>query len=408
MTRLLLVGSVTRDFQQIAQCWAQPGGAPWHVLFGQVALGQGRSGRGDELAPTIVAGVGPWVGRCARPALLAAGARWEGRSAAADTVFVNRFRAGLRSQELRSTAPPNATSSLPAGPFDAAVAAPLFPSDLEPSLVAGLARRAGFVALDVQGLLRGVDPRGRVRLEPTELGEPMRQVHAVKFSAEEFSLASGAARWRAVAAKFASAFDIELVVTDGSCGAMVFLPERLGGGESSADGIEVGEAVDTSGAGDLLIATYAVERARGRPPAAALAEAADAAAALLRRRQRAQPALSRILPQLRRLEAAALVARRRRARSRGGAAESDPQAVDTALRKAIESEIGGRLEPAADTPEDRASAVLSGAWALLTQGWPVDLAPEHPLSARGLARAVEEERALLEPARARRGRRVEC
>ena len=389
-TRLLIAGSVTHDFQQLAQRWSQPGGAPWHAVLGGVG-----GVWAEDIHVTIGARVGPWVGRYARPALIAAGARWEGESASEDTVFVNRFRAARRGQRLRSTAPSITHSALPAGRFDAVVLSPLFPADLATDGISALAARARFVMLDLQGLLRTVDRAGRVRVERADLAAPIAHVQACKFSAEEFGVVAGSVPWRPAAAAFAAAHDVELVVTDAARGAALFLPPRLGGGEIVASGVGVSEVVDTNGAGDLLTATYAVARARGRSPADALAAASAAAIGLLKRRQRAQPIAAHVLPCLRALEVTLLRRTRRRAPA-GERAWAAAPAV-TPLQRAIEAQLGGRLVAAAATPEDRAGAVLSGAWALLTRGWPTDLAPSDPLASQGLAGAIAREQSLLRP-----------
>ena len=342
---------------------------------------------------TILARAGPWVCRYARPALLAAGACWEGESANEDTVFVNRFRAARRTQYLRSTAPPITLSALSAEHFDAAMLSPLFPVDIAVDCISGLAERARFVIFDLQGLLRSVGRAGRIRVESADLTAHITHAQALKFSMEEFSVVAGAAPWRTAATAFAASHDVELVVTDAARGASVFLPPRLGGGVIAMDGISVSEAVDTSGAGDLLTATYAVARARGRSPADALASAAAAATGLLERRQRAQPVVARILPRLHVLEVALLRWTRRRAPMRERAPAS--ALAITPLQQVIETQLGGRLVAAAATPEDRAGAVLSGAWALLTRGWPTDLASSHLLAPQGLARAIEREQSFL-------------
>ena len=387
-TRLLIAGSVTRDFQQLAQRWSQPGGAPWHAVLGGVG-----GVPAADVDVTILARTGPWVRRYARPALIAAGARWEGEPANGDTVFVNRFRAVHRTQRLRSAAPPITCAALSAERFDAVVLSPLFPTDLAAGCIPGLAEHARFVIFDLQGLLRSIDRTGRVRIERTDLASPVAHAQALKFSLEEFGVVAGSAPWRTEAAAFAAAHDVELVVTEAARGATLFLPPRLGGGEVVAKGVGVAEAIDTNGAGDLLTATYAVTRARGRPPADALATASAAAIGMLQRRQRAQSVAARILPCLRVLE----LALQRWTLRRAPAGERAQAAAlsGTPLQRAIEVQLGGRLVAGAPTPEDRTGALLSGAWALLTRGWPTDLAPSDPLAPPGLAGAIKYEQGLL-------------
>ena len=369
MARLLIVGSVTRDYQRLrGRRWSQPGGAPWHAAL---ALTPGAG-------VTVVAQAGPWTRRYARPGLVAAGVEWAGDEATADTVFENRYADGGLEQVVRSIAPPITATMLCPGPFDGGVVSPLVPEDVAADVVGAVADRCRFVALDVQGLARRVDARGRVRLGRYALRPFVAGVHTVKFARKEFEAFIGGPASAPGAADLARSLRAEVLITDGERGSILTTAD---GTHLTAEGASLGDAADTTGAGDVLIAAYVAERSVGRPASAALEAATALTTTLLRRRAGAAARSAEVVPLLRQIEARALVAGRRRGRGASAAIFEAP----SALTEGLAAHLGAAPEPAGTDVEDGAGALLSGCAALLSRGWPDDVA----LAPAALRRVVE-------------------
>ena len=354
MPAVLLIGSITRDRIGVpGRRWSQPGGAPWHA--------------GVALTPAVevaaVAQAGPWCQRFALPGLRAAGVRWLGAAAPRDTAFINRYARGQRRQVLCSQAPLIGVAQLPAGAITetitgtitgtiaAAVVSPLFPADVDPAVVAALRPRGIFVALDLQGLLRSPDARGRVRPIAADIRPFAEGVHALKCSQRELQTLLPALDWHAAAIDLARSLGCELIVTRGAEGALLVAGTAL----FEMEGVALDATVDTTGAGDALIAAYAAGRASGLLAGPALAEATAVTVGLLRRRAAAAAAGAELLRLWRRWEAAAATPRR--------------VAIDRVLGEALRRHL-----PAAPAGEGDAAELLSACWALWTRGWPREAA----------------------------------
>ena len=305
----LLIGPLTRDFirREAAPAgaglrWSQPGGAVWHAGLA-LALAEPMAGA----RVSVVATAGPWARRDALPGLAAAGVRWRGVDSPRDTAFVNRYDRDRRRQVLLSRATPLPASAIEAGAIDApaaVVVSPLMPGDTPPETARLMRARGAFVAADAQGDLRVAGAGGRIETRAADLRAALDGVQAVKFSRREFRVYAGVAArsdWRAAAVAAATSLGVEIVVSLGGDGAAVAAP-------GAARVIDVptpspGGTGDTTGAGDILIATYARARSLGLGPGPALERAVEQTHAVLRRRSAAESEAGRaLLPVLRELQ----------------------------------------------------------------------------------------------------------
>lgn len=360
MPAVLLVGSITRDRIMVpGRRWSQPGGAPWHA--------------GVALAPavevTAVAQAGPWCQRFALPGLRAAGVRWLGTAAPCDTTFINRYARRQRRQVLCSQAPPIGVAQVPTGAITGmiagAVVSPLFPADVDAAVMAALRPRGIFVALDLQGLLRSPDARGRVRTVAADISPFAEGAHALKCSQRELQTLLPVLDWRAAAIDLARSLGCELVVTRGAEGAFMV----AGTARIEVEGVTLDATVDTTGAGDALIAAYTAGRGSGLSAGSALTEATAVTVGLLRRRAAAVAAGAELPRLWRRWEAITAVPRH--------------VAVDMALEEALRRHL-----PAAPGGEVDAAELLSACWALWTRGWPSEAALAPAAVAAALASAA--------------------
>ena len=132
-----------------------------------------------------MAQAGPWGRRFALPALAAFGVRWLGPESAEDTVFRNRSAGGGCWPGPGRSGPPTCRRN---GRGRGGVAA--VPGGCGAGVVERLRAAGPFLGLDLQGWLRAVDAKGRVRARRFGGIEAIRAVAAgvqvVKFSAHEF------------------------------------------------------------------------------------------------------------------------------------------------------------------------------------------------------------------------------
>lgn len=131
--------------------------------------------------------------------------------------------------------------------------------DFPPETIAALGSAGHPLALDGQGLARGADP-GPVELRGFA-AEAVRGVHALKMNVGEVEAFGGERAVRALGVP-------ELIVSDGRRGAWV-----LAGGGVHRVAASDAEFSDPTGAGDALLALYALERSRGVEPGEALERA---------------------------------------------------------------------------------------------------------------------------------------
>ena len=261
------------------------------------------------------------------------------------------------------------------------------PGDTPPETARLMRARGAFVAADAQGDLRVAGAGGRIETRAADLRAALDGVQAVKFSLREFQVYAGAAAradWRAAAVAAATSLGVEIVVSLGGDGAAVAAP----GAARVIDvpGPSPGGTGDTTGAGDILIATYARARSLGLGPGPALERAVEQTHAVLRRRSAAEGEAGRaLLPVLRELQGVAALTRRR---VRRGDACDRAFRPDGALARAVFASLpSGTPAAAADA---RAAAVSGACWALFSAGWPDD--PRLDAGALSALVAAERER----------------
>ncbi len=392
----LLIGPLTRDFirRDAAPAgaglrWSQPGGAVWHA---GLALALAEPMQGARVS--VVATAGPWARRDALPGLAAAGVRWRGVDSPRDTAFVNRYDRDRRRQTLLSRAAPLSASAIEAGaigPPAAVVVSPLMPGDTPPETARLMRARGAFVAADAQGDLRVAGAGGRIETRAADLRAALDGVQAVKFSLREFRVYAGLsapADWRAAAVGAAMSLGVEIVVSLGGDGAAVAAP-----GAARVTDVPTpspGGTGDTTGAGDILIATYARARSVGLGPGPALERAVEQTHAVLRRRSAAESEAGRaLLPVLRELQGLAALTRRR---VRRGDACDRAFRPDGALARAVGGALPSGPPPTMTAPgaDARAAAVSGACWALFSAGWPAD--PRLDAGALSALVAAERER----------------
>jgi sugar/nucleoside kinase (ribokinase family) len=142
-------------------------------------------------------------------------------------------------------------------------------TDFPPEMFAALHGSGLTVCLDGQGLARGPDP-GPIALRPFAR-DALAGVSVLKLSHAEALAACGTTDPDALRSLGVG----EVVVTEGAEGATIVTADAVAR-------VQAGDAryEDPTGAGDSWLAVYALERARGRNPAAAGAAAANATDAL--------------------------------------------------------------------------------------------------------------------------------
>ena len=368
MPDLLIVGPLSRDLiRSPAGAWWQPGGAPWHAGLALSAWA--------EVA--AVGQAGPWLQAYALPGLTAAGIDWRGQTVATDTAFLNaspgngRGAVDRRQRLLRASEPLDWTA-LRTEAAPTALVSPLFSDDGAVAGVAELAAGGAFVAVDAQGLLRQIGPRGQVRRRAdAALWERTAGAQAVKFSLREFVAQAGTDAWREAAEAAAAAQRREVLVTRGAEGVFVATPGEAFALAASAAATGGGRA-DTTGAGDVFLAAYALVRSGGGEPREAAGHAVEAVSALLRDRAGGGQAveISRRLRDLHRL-----VERMRRAAGRGAISERagvDVLAALEPLRTILAAYFSQAAlpVPAQTDALGTAAALVGVCWAALARGWP--------------------------------------
>ena len=366
----VLVGPLTRDLTRFegggaGGPWRQPGGAVWHA-----GLALSLAAPAADASVTTVASAGPWARRYGLPGLAAAGVHRRGQDGEHETSFINRYEAGRRQQRLLSTGVPVSAAALAGLQPQAAVVSPLMPGDTPPEAGALLARSGAFVALDAQGLLRVRVDGGRIATRPAGLGPSLSGVRALKFSEREFRVQVGlpdGADWREAARAQADVLGVELVVTRGARGASVALPGQRALIEIGGTPVEA--SVDTTGAGDMLIASYGRARSHGLAPAAALERGVGETQTVLRRRMTAHGATGGALPAL--LEALQLLAAGVRWRERQGHPCAASFLPERGFVRDLMGHLPERLHGAA-TAAGRAESVVGACFALVATGWPDD------------------------------------
>ena len=275
------------------------------------------------------------------------------------------------------------------------VVSPLMPGDTPPGTARRMRQRGAFVAADAQGYLRAAGAAGRIETRRVDLRPALDGVGAVKFSLREFRVWAGLgadAEWRAAAAESARTLGLEVLVSLGDEGAALALPGQARVIEAPSPA-PAGSA-DTTGAGDVLIATYARARSLGLDPRPALERAVRETHALLRRRSEAERrAGGSPLSALRDLQWVAALTRRRVRRGETCDALFRP---DDALARAVAGALPSGPPPGMEAAgaADRGAAISGACWALFSAGWP----DEPGLRSGALAALVAaEERRLRDP-----------
>lgn len=364
----VLVGPLTRDFtRRGATRWSQPGGAVWH---GGLALAM--SAPVADTVVSICATAGPWARRWGWPGLAGAGVALGGVDTPDDTVFRNHYEGEKRRQTLLSSSSPLPLSLLE-GCTAAAVLSPLMPSDVPvEAAAAALRQRGAFVAADVQGLLRVRAPGGRIEARPADLKGTLPNVQALKFSQREFRIYAGlpdspgaSHDWEVAVVAVANQLDAEIVVSRGSAGAALALPGSPTVVRAPTPPLRTN--ADLTGAGDILIATYARARSIGVEPAAALERAVRETAAVLSARASVGAGGSELLRSIRRLQLAAALVRRRQRRGEGREESFSPEGE---LARRVTAALPSL--PLSGGAASRGEALVSGCWALFSVGWPGD------------------------------------
>jgi hypothetical protein len=386
MAELLIIGALARDQIRVDQTrWTQPGGAAWHA--GLALAGIGGSARITK-SVRVVGQVGPWAQAFALPALQAArGAQpddgWLGPATTQETTFVNDYRADRRYQRLISMARPIHVSDLrtsqdlnepgrTAAVSRGVVVSPLYREAVDAAVVAALVVDGAFVGVDAQGLLRRVGVGGVVETEPGDVEAWSAGASVLKFSEREFRVAFPTDDVEQESLRLAERTWAEVLVTAGDRGALLVGPD---GSSWNTYGRDPGVvSVDSTGAGDVLLARYVARRAAGLAAEEALADAVDGVSTLLAARaalgteeRRAIVHLLRGLQGVatwawRRLDAGRLVVR----------GDEELFAPDGGLARLV----GGVFpHPVVEQDKDlgagsRGPALLGACWALMTLGWP--------------------------------------
>lgn len=304
---VLLVGPVTRDRNRVAggPVAERPGGS---ALYAAAAL----AGLGHPV--TLVTKLAARDRRALLAPLEAAGVRVYAAAAHATTAFDNAYAAdGARAQRVRRVAPPILPRDLApalAGGVPAVQLGPLLREDLPAETVRAARAGSGWLALDVQGLVRRL-AAGRVRRQGLADPELLGLADVLKADLAEAQAATGLARPRAAARRLARLGRGEAVVTLGAEGALIVqgkqvihLPALPPPGAAGTG------ARDTTGCGDSFLAVYLSRRLQGDAPADAGALAVAAGA---RKAGQAEP-LACPLAELRRMAEGAPAPSRSRGR----------------------------------------------------------------------------------------------
>lgn len=267
--RICFVGHITRDRIRIGnrEERIQPGGTAWYGAI--VAAGLGAD-------VCIVTSFSATDRDLLTRDLHTSGAAIHVDLSPHSTTFVNRYddvTLESRSQWIEAVAEP--LDRLPVDlDADVTVFGPLTPLDFPPELMSE-ASSESIVALDIQGLLRSPSVGPVSSSLSVRLHEYLLEADVVKASLEEACAATSTPTAKEAADVFLSYGISEILITLGSRGSLV---------TTKWDCIELpafgaGEIVDTTGCGDVYLASYIVKRMGGQSVRDA-AEAASAAAAL--------------------------------------------------------------------------------------------------------------------------------
>ncbi len=287
MDDLLIIGSFARDQIRVdRRRWTQPGGAAWH---GGLSMA--------ESGVRILGQAGPWAQAFAVPAIRAArrveSGVWLGPATDQETTFVNDYGVDRRYQRLRSAARPIHVSDLRTAAELVAISlgelssggvvvSPLYPRAVDAPVVAALVEAGAFVGVDAQGSLRRVGERGVVETGSGDVEAWSAGAVVLKFSEREFRVAYPNDDVEREALRVAERTSAEILVTAGDRGALLVGPD--GSTSNTYDRVPGVVRVDSTGAGDVLLARYVAGRVRGLERGEALEDAVDEVSSLLEAR----------------------------------------------------------------------------------------------------------------------------
>jgi len=191
------------------------------------------------------------------------------------TTFRNEYdEHGNRVQFCKHLAPPIQPSDIPSyyNNFLGVYVSPLG-NEVTPELLAELKKRTRYLMMDLQGLLRKIDPDGRVRLQAADLDPYLRYVDIVKIGKDELAAFPGSSA-REIAEKLKRAGPSISIITQGEKGCLLL--DEKGPREFPALPVQVR---DHTGAGDVFGAAFLYRYTETRDSDAA-AKFANAAAGL--------------------------------------------------------------------------------------------------------------------------------
>jgi sugar/nucleoside kinase (ribokinase family) len=174
------------------------------------------------------------------------------------TRFVNHVEGDQRLQKLLQTAQPIQFIQVLdiADQVDGLHLGPLHPLDLEPKIIPSLAKLNKFIILDVQGYTRAVKNQTVFSAVSEQLADALQIARLVKANGEE--LQSILAFYHSSLDQLMQRFQIEeFVITLGANGGFV---RTLNGDEFQFDAVKVTAPYDPTGAGDVFLAAYCVNR----------------------------------------------------------------------------------------------------------------------------------------------------
>ena len=194
--------------------------------------------------------------------LTATGIRVSESPAESTTRFVNRVHAGRRRQDVTSIAPsvnyPQIAAVEPQ--VDCIHLGPLHPKDIDPPVFVRLRESRAAVVLDVQGLVRKISGSRVVAAVSEHLDAALSSAFLVKSDEDELLLILDIFGTRVE--DLMTRFDIaEWVVTSGFHGGTIY-SKNAGVYRYSSEAVS--PVVDSTGAGDVFLAAYAVSRFRDR------------------------------------------------------------------------------------------------------------------------------------------------
>jgi sugar/nucleoside kinase (ribokinase family) len=250
-----VVGHLTKDIivREGQPVKYQPGGVAYYAAMAYQSMG---------LTTAVVTRLAESDELSLLQELSAAGATMVCHSGTTTTVFENIYSASsldIREQKVPSVAAPFRVSDLAdlrAGLFHLG---PLTNRDIDAALLKTVRKRADQVALDAQGLIRGVQDSQVVIEDWDEKASGLAYVHYLKVDEREATILTGESEPDRAARRLANLGPREVIVTLGSRGSLLLVD----GNTHAIPAFSPRGLADATGCGDTYFAGYLSERMKG-------------------------------------------------------------------------------------------------------------------------------------------------